>query len=60
VELVKLQAELKFLDETSRKELNLAIEALCRDSDTSIDETGLAEIERQYQEIKRRSRPWVR
>ncbi len=53
VELVKLQAELKFLDETSRKELNVPIEELSRDSDgAGLDDAGLAEAERQYQEIK--------
>ncbi len=54
VELVKLQAELKFLDETSRKELALSLEDLSRDSDGAvpIDDAGLADAERQYQEIK--------
>src|SRR5258708_18089907 len=54
VELVKLQAELKFLDETSRKELTLSIEDLSRDSDGAVplDDAGLADAERQYQEIK--------
>jgi len=54
VELVKLQAELKFLDETSRKELNIPIEELSRDSNAAVplDDAGLAEAEREYQEIK--------
>ncbi|HTM49011.1 MAG TPA: chromosome segregation protein SMC [Bryobacteraceae bacterium] len=57
VELVKRQAELKFLDETSRKELNLPIEELARAAGDSpeaatLDEAGLADAERQYQEIK--------
>jgi chromosome segregation protein len=52
VELVKLQAELKFLDETSRKELNLPLEELARGSEIAFDDDGLAEAERLYQEIK--------
>ncbi len=49
LELVKLQAELKFLDETSRKELNLPIEQL---TGPALDADGLANAERSYQEIK--------
>jgi chromosome segregation protein len=51
---VKLQAELKFLDETSRKELNIPIEELSRDRNEAVplDDAGLAEAEREYQEIK--------
>lgn len=52
VELVKLQAELKFLDETSRKELNLPLEELATGSEMALDDAGLAEAERLYQEIK--------
>ena len=54
VELVKLQAELKFLDETSRKELNLTIEDLAAgdSSESALDDAGLAEAERLYQEVK--------
>jgi chromosome segregation protein len=51
VELVKLQAELKFLDETSRKELNLPVEQL---TEPALDDAGVAEAERLYQEIKAR------
>jgi len=49
VELVKLQAELKFLDETSRKELNLPVDQL---TEPALDDDGVAEAERLYQEIK--------
>jgi chromosome segregation protein len=49
VELVKLQAELKFLDETSRKELNLPVDQL---TEPALDDAGVAEAERLYQEIK--------
>ena len=49
VELVKLQAELKFLDETSRKELNVPVEQL---TEPALDDAGVAEAERLYQEIR--------
>jgi chromosome segregation protein len=49
VELVKLQAELKFLDETSRKELNVPVEQL---TEPALDDAGVAESERLYQEIR--------
>jgi chromosome segregation protein len=53
VELVKLQAELKFLDETSRKELNLPVDQLAGEgSEEALDDDGVAEAERLYQEIK--------
>ena len=54
VELVKVQAELKFLDETSRKELNLSVEdlATAADSEPALDDAGVSEAERLYQEIK--------
>jgi chromosome segregation protein len=52
VELVKLQAELKFLDETSRKELSLPIEELATGIEAEPDDAVLAEAERIFQEIK--------
>jgi len=54
VELVKRQAELKYLDETSRKELDLAVEALASDEDIALDDEALAEVESKYQEVRRR------
>ncbi|MCC6859379.1 MAG: chromosome segregation protein SMC [Bryobacterales bacterium] len=54
VELVKRQAELKFLDETSQKELNCPVAELAAGEETVLDAGGLAEVERQYQEIKTR------
>jgi chromosome segregation protein len=54
VELVKLQAELKFLDETSRKELNASVEELAQVQETVLDEAGLEEAERCYQELRTR------
>ena len=52
LELVKLQAELKFLDETSRKELNSAIEELAQAEETVPDEAGLEEAERRCEELR--------
>jgi chromosome segregation protein len=54
VELVKRQAELKFLDESSRKELGIPVEELAGDEETVPDSSGLAEIEGRYEEIRRR------
>ena len=51
-ELVKLQAERKFLDETSRKELNLPVEELAQGLEAEPDDAILAEAERLFQEIK--------
>ncbi|HLJ45945.1 MAG TPA: chromosome segregation protein SMC [Bryobacteraceae bacterium] len=52
LELVKRQAELKFLDETSRKELNAPVEELASTEETVADETTLHEAEEQYQELR--------
>ena len=52
VELVKLQSELKFLDETSRKELNASVEELAGTEETVLDEAGLEEAEQRYQELR--------
>jgi chromosome segregation protein len=54
LELVKKQAELKYLDETSRKELNAPLEELAAVEEAVLDEAGLEEAERKYQEIKAR------
>jgi chromosome segregation protein len=54
LELVKRQAELKYLDETSRKELNAPLEELSRQEETVLDEIGLAEAEQKYQEVRAR------
>jgi len=54
VELVKRQAELKFLDETSRKELNCPVEELAANEETVPDADAIAEAERLYQEIRDR------
>jgi len=54
LELVKKQAELKYLDETSRKELNAPLEELAAGEETVLDEVGLQEAEQKYQEVKAR------
>jgi chromosome segregation protein len=54
VQLVRLQAELKFLDETSRKELNVGVAELAAGDETIPDEETLAETERLYTEIRSR------
>jgi chromosome segregation protein len=54
LELVKKQAELKYLDETSRKELNAPLEELAAGEDTVPDGAALEEAEQKYQEIKAR------
>jgi chromosome segregation protein len=54
LELVKRQAELKYLDETSRKELNAPLEELAQQEETVLDERGLAEAEQRYQELRTR------
>ncbi|MDQ2899733.1 MAG: chromosome segregation protein SMC [Acidobacteriota bacterium] len=53
VELVRRQSELKFLDETSRKELNCSL-ADCAEGAELPDSAALAEAERLYQESKSR------
>jgi chromosome segregation protein len=54
IDLVKKQAELKYLDETSRKELNCAVEELMSAEETLPDGDALIEAERQYDEIRAR------
>jgi chromosome segregation protein len=52
LDLVRKQAELKFLDETSRKELGIPAEELAAGAEIVLDEAGLEEAERKYQEVK--------
>ncbi|MGE5646114.1 MAG: chromosome segregation protein SMC [Acidobacteriota bacterium] len=55
VEMVKRQAELKYLDETSRKELDVPIEQLAAGEDETVpDPDTMAELEAGYQEIRRK------
>jgi Chromosome segregation ATPases len=54
LELVKRQAELKYLDETCRKELNAAVEEIAGSEETVLDEDGLVEAEQKYQDLRSR------
>ncbi len=54
LELVKRQAELRFLDETSRKELSAPIAEVVEPDQPVPDEIGLAEIQQRYDEVKAR------
>jgi chromosome segregation protein len=54
VELVKKQAELKYLDETSRKELNVAASEVAAEQEGTLDEAGVFEAETRYQEVRTR------
>ncbi len=53
VELVRRQSELKFLDETSRKELGISLSDLPA-PEFAMDAAALAEAERLYQEVRAR------
>lgn len=52
--LVRLQAELRFLDETSRKELNTPVAELRAGEETALDEAGLEEVETRCTELRTR------
>jgi chromosome segregation protein len=54
LDLVKRQAELKYLEETCRKELNASIEELTAGEETVLDEDALAEAEARYEEVRNR------
>jgi chromosome segregation protein len=54
LELVKKQAELKYLDETCRKELHAPLEELAATEEEVLDDAGLEEAEQKYQEVKAR------
>jgi chromosome segregation protein len=54
IDLVRKQAELKFLDETSRKELNCPVVELGSDGDTVPDIDAIAEAERAAFEVRNR------
>jgi chromosome segregation protein len=54
VEMVRRQSELKYLDETSRKELDIPIEQLAGGDEVEIDPDAMTEIESGYQEIRRK------
>jgi chromosome segregation protein len=52
VELVRKQAELKFLDEISRKELNIPVEELAATDEPIPDADAIAEAEQQCNEVR--------
>src|SRR5262249_11334273 len=54
IELVRKQAELKYLDETSRKELNIPVEELATADDPVPDGDAIAEAEQQCNEVRNR------
>jgi len=54
LELVKKQGDLKYLDETSRKELNTAAAEIAAGEDAPLDEAGVTEAEERYQEVRAR------
>jgi chromosome segregation protein len=54
VELVRKQGDLRYLDETSRKDLNLSAAELAATEETTLDEAGVAEVETRSQEIRAR------
>ena len=54
LELVRKQAELKYLDETSRKELSAAAAEVASIEPSELDESGVAEAEQRYQEVRTR------
>jgi chromosome segregation protein len=54
VDLVRKQGDLKYLDETSRKELNAPVAELMPGQETLPSGEALTEVERQYDEISAR------
>jgi chromosome segregation protein len=52
LELVRKQGDLKYLDETSRKELSLSSAEVAASEEVELDEAGVAEIEQKYQEVR--------
>ncbi len=52
VDLVRRQEELKYLDETSRKELSCAVAELASGEETMPAPEAIEEAERQYQEVR--------
>ena len=52
--LVKRQAEIKYLDETSRKDLQIPAAEVAAAEETVLDEAGVAEAEQRSQEVRAR------
>jgi chromosome segregation protein len=54
LELVRRESEMKYLDETSRKELNVPAAELAGEDETVLDDDALAEIETHYNELRQK------
>jgi len=54
VELVRKQGDLRYLDETSRRDLNMSAAELAVTEETALDEAGVTEVETRSQEIRAR------
>ena len=54
VELVRKQAELKYMDETSRKELGIAVAELSAGEETVLEDEALAEAEQKAADLRAR------
>jgi len=54
VELVRKQGDLRYLDETSRRDLNAAAAEVAATEETTLDESGVAEVEQRSQDIRAR------
>jgi chromosome segregation protein len=54
LDLVRRQAELKYLDETSRKDLNVPVAEIAEGQEMAPDEVELAGIEQRHDEVKAR------
>jgi chromosome segregation protein len=54
VELVRKQGDLRYLDETSHRDLNASAAEVAATEEISLDEVGVAEIETRSQEIRAR------
>jgi chromosome segregation protein len=54
LDLVRRQAELKYLDETSRKDLNVPVAEIAEGQEIAPDEVELAGIEQRHDEVKAR------
>ena len=52
LELVRKQGDLKYLDETSRKELTIAASEVASTEEVNLDEAGVAEVEQKYQDVR--------
>jgi chromosome segregation protein len=54
VALAERRAELRYLEETAHKELNVSLEELSRSDEPDLDETAFVEAEEKYEQLKAR------